>query len=346
VSSIRRHIYCKGKAAAFASVFCLFLVFSPGRARAQENSLQYISGQTTFFSGMEYSLQWRQGDPPPPSSGSLLLVIYHANRAVIKIPVSPHRREPETSPGQGIVFEAGFQYPELKPGNAIKTQAIILAQKKDDTWVKVFQAPFYFFSRQLQSEPRPFPPEPQAGIIDRSARQALTRLLQETGIPFSRVSSIHDFHGKWLFCSGLDFTADHSLFSELLDLAKKGIFIAVFPPLSGVFPVPGSQPGLLIRLGDQRLARTIDPRLNLTGGEKEFQNPAVFFQWVNSGREIAIRCSPAGAGFQWLELSFEPGTLLFCGWDVGSMSARNPSARLLVTKITDPRSSEAHNEQN
>ncbi len=346
MSSIRRHIYCKGKMAASAAAFFLSLLFTPGKTWAQEDPLQYISGQTTFFSGMDYSLQWRQGGPPARQSASLLFVIYHANRAVVKIPVVPSRKKTGTASARGVVFQVDFQYPELKPGNAIEAQAAILAQKNNDTWEKVFQSPFYFFSRQFEAGYRSNALEGQIGIIDRSSQQTLARILQEMDISFSRVSSIHDFRGKWLLCSGLDFQGDSSLFSEFLGLLQKGTSIAVFPPCTGVFPVPSYQPGLQIALGDQRLARRMDARINLVGSEAEFQGPAVSFLLTNSGGEIAVHCSRQAAGFHWLEMSCERGTLFFCGWDVGGMFKRNPSARLLLTKIVYNRSLEAPDEQN
>jgi hypothetical protein len=346
VSSIRRHIYCKGKLAALAAAFFLSLLITQGRTWGQEDSLQYISGQTTFFSGVDYSLQWRQGDPPARQSASMLFVIYHANRAVVKIPVVPSRKKTGTAHAREVVFQVDFQYPELKPGNAIEAQAVILTQKNNDTWEKVFQSPFYFFPRQFEAGYRSNALEGQIGIIDRSSQQALARILQEMDIPFSRVSSIHDFRGKWLLCSGLEFNGGPSLFPQLLELVKKGISIAVFPPCTGVFPVPSYQPGLQIALGDQRLAKKMDARINLVGSEAEFQGPAVSFLLKNSGGEITVHCSREAAGFHWLEISCERGTLIFCGWNVGGMFMRNPSARLLLTKIVNYRSLEAPDEQN
>jgi len=306
---------------------CLFPASNQQKASLKQAPLIYLSGQTIFYSDQPYTLSWQKGENFPPSSKRLFFSLYQDNRPIIKQPLKYQ-----------FPLTITIQYPQLRTNVIIKVTMAISIGKSDGVQQVIFSHDCYFVSQDWKTGLKGKVPGTDVGVIDRSPDGAFKNFLSRSGMDFVEISSIESFHGRWLFCSGLDFLSTPTLLEELLSKAVlQGISVAIFPPLAGWCNLPAHGEIQCQMMGNENIWQTIDGRLNPVTASAGPSAAAVYFQYSTLKSQIGIKCSPQGPGYSWVELSGSKARLYLCGWDVIKMTPFNPTGIILIDRLLTTR---------
>lgn len=293
---------------------------------AQDNDLlTYQSGQTTFFAGQDYTLQWDRGENVWQSMDALVLRVVSANKIVLQ----------QNLPARFPVV-ATLRYPGLRAGVVMDATITISAYFQQQPQKNVYSQQVFFFSKD-----QPFLTQHIAasdiGVIDKTPDKALAALLKYYDIPYVPVNtSSNQLAGlphKWFFCAGLSFTSPQ-LFDTLYAALSNKHSVLIFPPVKGKFILPPFNEENRITLANQNLLSEIDKKLNLkTAGKPHIQNASYNITMIGDRPGISI--DDKADGFGWLELTNNHEKMIFCSYNLLDTYKNNPAVMLLLTKLLD-----------
>lgn len=318
---IKPLISCKTAALLLWCAVFAFTAPLPVRPAPASKSLplDYISGQTSFYTGQDYTLQWAKNPALDLNYKSFMFSLYQGGKPVIRIQLK--RQFPLT---------ATFNYPKLRQGVTVKTTAIISASRNNKTWKILFHHPFHFASPGLTVSPPSHFKKNSIGVLDLSPGQILVSFLRDRQFPFIRVTEPETFEGKWLLCAGLDFIDSPRLVQRLTAAAKNGTSVLIIPPLNGTFPFPAYIPGMRWTFGDENTLILEDHRLNpVTAGLPR----QISFVPQTGNNTPGIAVQKETPGFSWAAFKFPRARIFLCGWDLARSASKNPAPVFLLSRL-------------
>lgn len=158
------------------------------------------------------------------------------------------------------------------------------------------------------------------------ADSPLAALLDRYKLPYEKVSSLDEFHGRILFISGADFTADPKLLEPLARRLQRGMKVVVLPPVKGELKFPAS---MFTR-------NTLLPRKGIRELRREFDILPLAFNinMKSDGDTLALKFSEKGRGSGGIMLDTGRGELIFSGWSLSD--AENPTGIYLLRHYISP----------
>ncbi len=312
--------------ARIIGLLILFISFPGLCADTHPDRLEYLSGQTLFYADESYTLSWSAQRVAGEKLDSLVFSIRYANGTILTRYLTP---------GQKTGPTVTFRYPKLRWGVTVKTTALISSGNRT-----LYKQTFYFVSKT----PPPRHLIPAVGIMEGRGTGVLETFLKHINIPYTRISSPEGFKGKWIICSGLDFSGT-GVFSQLIKSAGNGVSILVLPPYKGRIVFPEYKRGMQVDMGDESLIKILHciktQRKNNTAQAVARVEPGsiagtVFLKPVAVGNKAGISFEKNAPGFTWLQFKFKKGGVFFCGWDLGKIYLKNPYAAILIAELVDP----------
>lgn len=304
----------------WAGIFfvCISLII-PESVRAAQ--LDYQSRQTTFFAQQNYTLTFTQGDNFWPNADAFNIRVVYANKTIL-----------ERNYQAKFPLKIEFQYPHLRPGVVADPMLIIRAYSKGEMLKPVYQQQLFFFSedyawaQSLNSI--------KIGIFDQTENNRLKSFMDSSEIPFTEVYDFSTFDGDWIICSGVDFTQNYSLFTEIQQAFLRGVSILVLPPVQGDLIWPKFQYPVNIVFAHQDRVKIFDKRLDFHAEAANGNEGAVHFQLNTDGNNVFVECLQSGkTGYAWLEFQTPKARMIFLGRDILPLAPSNPSVGLFMEKL-------------
>ncbi len=325
-----------GPAVGIMLLFLLFGLFYPALS-AEKNAaspLVYLSGQTIFYAGESYTLSWQKKSGFPGQYPALMLTLHAGGRAVVKQQLK-----------QRFPLEVTLRYPGVRPGVIVKTILTISVPGKENSWRSIYSRELYFASQAFRTGLEKLFTAPDAvGLLPGSIPSAvgtavgtLKEFLRGAGLPFTEITSVNDFQGRWLICGGINFSKSPGLMEELWNAVRRGVSVILFPPLQGNFKLPPYEKGLGLVIGDETTIRGLDHRLDPVTAAPGPQVPGVYFLYHAAHDEALLKCSDQGPGFTWIEFKHPRAGLYAWGWNPAEMAELNPAAVILLRKLLSPK---------
>jgi len=300
----------------------LFFVTAGTTASSPASFLIYLSGQSAFYSGQDYELQWSEGAAHWPGAEGYVIQISYADKIVLQQQVE--RLTP---------IRATLRFPAVKSGVRTEAMLSISAYAGDQTLAGIHMQPIAVYAkRKLGRIDNMFRPL-RIGVLDFTEQGSLVQFLAENGIAATQVGSAVGFSGRWLFVAGADFNNNSNLFVELYALWQQGISIFVLPPVSGIFPLPPFQSGDHFVFSDTQVAKDVDPlwSLQLANGNRTARR--IVFRSTIFGEQAGYEASKDGEGSSWIGFSRYGASLILCGWDLPAMNEESPVGILYLRHL-------------
>jgi len=282
--------------------------------------LKYLSGQTTFYTGQEYTLLLDKGDNFWESADSLNIRISYANKVIL---------ERNSSAEFPVKFQ--FKYPKLRPGVVADAVLTVSAYYKGKMQKGIYQKKLYFYSKEVDGQS--LLKKEELGVLDQTENSDLIKFMDDQRILYSRIHSLSGFKGKWVICAGLNFEIGAGLFDELYSMVSSGVSMLVLPPIKGNFIISSYKKNTESSFSDEIRIKDFDKRFNLmTIGSGGKQSKTVF-QYEVKNNVMNIEFEPLANGYSWFEFEDENARLIVLGWDLIKLSETNPTANRLIYSI-------------
>ncbi|MCD4780355.1 MAG: hypothetical protein K8S27_07405 [Candidatus Omnitrophica bacterium] len=300
----------------FFLILITFLAF-PVLANSSELSLNYLSGQTTFYANQEITLQWQPDRPMDWQNVNRLQArMIYANKTIFHQNLQPV-----------FPLKLNVTYPELRPGVIADPVLVVIATLNDGTLEEVARHQFYFYASDLEFGALQFNHE--IGVYDQTDDQTLIVFMDKMKIPYTPLMDMTEFNGAWIVCAGLDFDQGPSLFEELQDKFDQGISLLVLPPLTGRFPLPFYSKDSRMFFADSEIIKDFNKAWNLKTAKQERASALIGFLPSPGEDSVMMGQTSGNDGYDWFEYRKKSCAMIFLGWDLLSLSDSNPSAKFL-----------------